>query len=159
MNDQGIQTESEFVLRRVSGSFSQFLDQVAGAIPVGVVLASIALLVVARVLRRSARAKNPKAGGWYPLLFWAVIVANVAYFCRRLFLRELTATDEGAGLSTEFTFQNTALWYTLVGVILMLGLVFVIWKYIRERKAAGWWAIPLALCRCAVYVLLAGAFL
>jgi hypothetical protein len=159
MNDQGLRTESEFVLRRLSGSFSQFLDQVWAAVPLFVVLASVVILVVARVLRNAAKAKNPKAGGWYPLLFWVVVVANVAWFCRRLFLQELTAPEGGAGLGTEFAFQNTALWYGLVGVVLTLGLVFIVWNYVRERKAARWWAVPLALCRCAVYALLAGAFL
>ena len=159
-NDPGLNNnESEFVLRRVSGSFSQFLDQVWDAVPLFVVLGSVVLLIAARIARSAARAKNPKAGGWYPLLFWLVVVVNVALFLPPAFSPELTAQDGGAGLGTEFAFANSALWYGFVIAVLVLGLVFVIWKYIRERKATGWWGVPLALCRCAVYALLAGAFL
>lgn len=157
--EPGLNTESEFVLRRLSGSFGQFLDQVWASVSWPVVLGSVALLFAARLARSAARAKNPKAGGWYPLLFWLVVVGNVAWFCRRLFLQELVAVDGGAGLGTEFAFQNTALWYGFVIAILVLGLGFVIWKYVRERHATRWWGIPLALSRCLVYVLLAGAFL
>ncbi|HEY2784911.1 MAG TPA: hypothetical protein VGJ05_08050 [Fimbriiglobus sp.] len=159
MTETASNNETEFVLRRLSGSFSQYIDQVWAAVPLVVVLVSVGVLVAARIARRAVRARNPKAGGWYPLLFWLVVVGNVAYFCRRLFLEELTAPDATTGLGTEFAFANSAMWYGFVGVLLALGLTFVVWKYVRERRATGWWAVPLALCRMTVYVLLAGAFL
>src|SRR5436190_1145302 len=133
MNDQGLQTETEFVLRRTSGSFSQFLDQVWDSVPLVVVLAAAGIILLAYLARSSARSANPKAGGWFTPLVWLVIAVTLGIFCRRLYQRELTATD--AGLGSEFTVSNHVLWYGFTAAVFVLGLVFVVWKYIRERKA------------------------
>lgn len=52
------------------------------------------------------------------------------------------------------------LWLVAVGLILMLGIAYVVWSYVRESRTIGWgWAAPLALLRSTVLVILAGAFL
>src|SRR4029077_11093977 len=51
-------------------------------------------------------------------------------------------------------------WIPTLGIIVGLGLVYVVWMYYRDGKAVGWaWSSFLATCRCAVYLALAGIFL
>jgi hypothetical protein len=51
-------------------------------------------------------------------------------------------------------------WMTLTVAVLLLGVVFVIWMYVRDTKSIRWYvAAPLAFLRICVYVLLAVAFL
>lgn len=52
------------------------------------------------------------------------------------------------------------LWLVAVGVVLALGIAFVVWMYRRDSRACRWyWAVPLAGLRASVYALVAGAFL
>ncbi|MBY0523356.1 MAG: hypothetical protein K2R98_08150 [Gemmataceae bacterium] len=54
----------------------------------------------------------------------------------------------------------TLFWLALLIPILILGIVYVVWQYIRDGKQVGpFWAVFLAGCRCCVYLVLAGVFL
>jgi hypothetical protein len=50
-------------------------------------------------------------------------------------------------------------WWAAVLAVLAVGFAFVVWMYVRDARTAKLWAVPLALLRMAVYVLLAVAFL
>lgn len=55
---------------------------------------------------------------------------------------------------------SSVAWLTLVVVFLLLGCAFTIWMYLRDMRTIRWYvAMPLALLRMGVYVLLAIAFL
>src|SRR5262249_46357792 len=52
------------------------------------------------------------------------------------------------------------LWVALVIAIVAIGLFYVGWMYLRERRTIGWfWPIPLGLFRISVYALLGLLFL
>jgi hypothetical protein len=51
-------------------------------------------------------------------------------------------------------------WFAVLVPVLFAGLFYVVWMYIRDSKAVGWyWASFLGLLRCTVYALLAVVFL
>ena len=51
-------------------------------------------------------------------------------------------------------------WIALVCVVVGVGLFYVCWMYLRERRTIGWvWPLPLALARVCVYGLLGLIFL
>lgn len=52
-------------------------------------------------------------------------------------------------------------WWLLVLIpVLLLGLVYVVWMYVRDGRSVGWpWATFLGLLRCTVYCILAVMFL
>src|SRR5262245_18032891 len=51
-------------------------------------------------------------------------------------------------------------WFAILIPVLLVGLFYVVWMYIRDSKAVGWyWATFLGLLRCTVYALLAVVFL
>lgn len=55
---------------------------------------------------------------------------------------------------------STYCWWALTLGVLVLGCVFVIWKYLQDSRSIRWYyAAPLALLRISVYALLAFAFL
>src|SRR5262245_51576911 len=52
------------------------------------------------------------------------------------------------------------MWVAIVIAIVAVGLFYVGWMYIRERRTIGWfWPIPLGLFRIAVYAILGFLFL
>ncbi|MGL6095144.1 MAG: hypothetical protein ACRC7O_04990, partial [Fimbriiglobus sp.] len=81
--------------------------------------------------------------------------------------------DTGVTNETEFVLRrlsdafpagppeaSTPLWFVSTALVLLLGLAFVVWSYVRDCRTIRWYfAVPLGLCRAVVYVLLAGAFL
>jgi hypothetical protein len=55
---------------------------------------------------------------------------------------------------------NPMWWWAVIVPVLLLGLFYVAWMYRRDSRAVHWyWALPLAMLRSSVYVLLAGMFL
>src|SRR5438067_662411 len=51
-------------------------------------------------------------------------------------------------------------WLAILGLILVVGFVYVAWMYVRDSRTIGpWWASFLGLLRACVYLLLALAFL
>ncbi len=51
-------------------------------------------------------------------------------------------------------------WYFILGAILSVGVVYVIWMYVRDGHSIGWfWGAFLALLRLGVYGILAAVFL
>lgn len=51
-------------------------------------------------------------------------------------------------------------WLAVLIPVLLLGLVYVVWMYVRDGRSVGWvWASFLGLLRCSVYCLLALMFL
>jgi hypothetical protein len=70
-------------------------------------------------------------------------------------LRRLT---EGVNLGGQ-EYPGT-LWLAVLIPVVLLGIVYVIWMYSRDRRTIGWkWAAPLAMLRMLVYLILAVIFL
>ncbi|MFL5241153.1 MAG: VWA domain-containing protein [Gemmataceae bacterium] len=58
------------------------------------------------------------------------------------------------------TEMDGRIWFAVLIPVLLAGLFYVVWMYIRDSKAVGWyWATFLAVLRCTVYALLAVVFL
>jgi hypothetical protein len=52
------------------------------------------------------------------------------------------------------------LWLLILGAVLLVGLVYITWMYVKDSRGVGpWWAIFLGTLRACVYVILAGVFL
>src|SRR5262249_1546573 len=52
------------------------------------------------------------------------------------------------------------IWEAIIWGIVGIGVLYVLWMYIRERRTIGWvWPLPLVLLRISVYVLLGILFL
>jgi hypothetical protein len=52
------------------------------------------------------------------------------------------------------------LWLGILGMVLLTGLFYIVWMYIKDSRGVGpWWAIFLGTLRTCVYVLLALVFL
>jgi hypothetical protein len=74
---------------------------------------------------------------------------------REFVLRRVT---EGLSLGGH-EFSGNA-WYLILGVILTIGLVYVVWMYVRDGHSIGWfWGTFLALLRLTVYAIIAAVFL
>lgn len=81
--------------------------------------------------------------------------------------------DQGPQLESEFVFRRLTetfkvfskeldghWWLLALGVVLAIGIFFVIWMYIKDSRAVRWfWATPLAVLRITVYLCLALLFL
>lgn len=53
-----------------------------------------------------------------------------------------------------------SIYWGVVGLVLVLGLAYVIWMYVRDSRSVGWgWASFLGVLRCGVYALLAWIFM
>jgi hypothetical protein len=51
-------------------------------------------------------------------------------------------------------------WFLVLGVILTIGVVYVVWMYVRDGHSIGWfWGTFLALLRLSVYAIVATVFL
>jgi hypothetical protein len=50
-------------------------------------------------------------------------------------------------------------WWVVLGVVVGLGLFYIVWMYIRDSRSVGVWAILLGTLRFFVYAILAAAFL
>ncbi len=49
-------------------------------------------------------------------------------------------------------------WFGIVGVVLIVGLFYVIWMYLRDSRSVGYWALPLGILRFMVYLILTIVF-
>ena len=49
-------------------------------------------------------------------------------------------------------------WIFIIGLIVAIGLFYVIWMYVKDSRNAGLWAIVMAALRTSVYLLLAVVF-
>src|SRR5258708_10064792 len=58
------------------------------------------------------------------------------------------------------TEMDGRIWFAVLIPVLLAGLFYVVWMYIRDSRAVGWyWATFLGMLRCTVYALLAVLFL
>ena len=74
---------------------------------------------------------------------------------REFVLRRVT---EGLSLGGH-EFSGNA-WYLILGAVLAVGVVYVIWMYVRDGHSIGWfWGAFLALLRLTVYAILGFVFL
>jgi hypothetical protein len=70
-------------------------------------------------------------------------------------LRRLTETLQFGGKEYEGVY-----WLAILVPILAIGLVYVVWMYVRDGRAVGWfWGSFLALLRLTVYAIIAAVFL
>jgi hypothetical protein len=70
----------------------------------------------------------------------------------------LRRISEGLSLGGH-EFSGNA-WYLVLGVILTIGVVYVVWMYVRDGHSIGWfWGTFLALLRLSVYAIIAFVFL
>ena len=83
--------------------------------------------------------------------------------------------DSGIQTESEFVFRRLAepfrviglntevdgrFWLLILAAVLLVGLGFVVWMYIKDARAVRWyWAAPLGALRVTVYLLLALMFL
>jgi len=82
--------------------------------------------------------------------------------------------DQGTQIESEFVFRrlvesfklfdNTERsgqwWLLILGLVLLLGVAFIVWMYIKDARTVRWfWAMPLAGLRIMVYLILALMFL
>ncbi len=81
--------------------------------------------------------------------------------------------DQGIQTESEFVFRRLVesfkvfgreldgqWWLLIMGGVLLVGIAFVIWMYIKDARTVRWyWAAPLAVTRILVYLLLAIIFL
>lgn len=147
MNDTGVTTESELILRRLSDPVPYPAPLESFGTPMQVLFALIVGLVgfslVAWLFRRDFRNT-----GWWAApaaLFRGLTVALVVAvaFMPRMAIGSL----DNAG------------WVLLAAAAVLLGVSFVVVCYARDARTAKLWALPLALLRTCVYVLIAGVFL
>jgi hypothetical protein len=148
MNDAGVTTESEYVLRRLTEGFpldpSRFGDAAHYGVVAGVVLLGLAL--VWYLHRLDARVSEWLA---VPL----AVLRVVAVGC---FALALAAPRARLG-SVEI--DNPA-WLAALAAALLVGFSFVVGGYARDARAIRRpVAVALGLARCGVYLLLAFAFL
>ena len=148
MNDAGVTTETELVLRRLTEGFPLDLTRFGDAAHYGLV-AVVVLLGLALVWwlhRADARVSEWLAA---PL----AILRVVAVAC---FALALAAPRARLG-SVEI--DNPA-WLAALLAALLVGFSFVVGGYVRDARAIHWYtAAPLGVLRCCVYLLLAFAFL
>jgi hypothetical protein len=81
--------------------------------------------------------------------------------------------DQGTQAESEFVFRRLTetfkvfgreldgrWWLLILAVVLFVGIAFVAWMYVKDSRTVRWfWALPLALLRITVYLLLALMFL
>jgi hypothetical protein len=157
--------ESEYVLRRLGESFSQFRADLWEAVPVWL-LAVAAAAVIARVwYARYYRQTHPHAKpdaalywlGWGAALS---VLALVAWTLVAFYKIDTAQTKSGVSSLSSLGEDNATLWYAFTGGVLALGAVFVAWMYVRDARSVSWyWAASLAVVRIAVYALLCFVFL
>jgi hypothetical protein len=81
--------------------------------------------------------------------------------------------DQGTQAESEFVFRRLTetfkvfgreldgrWWLLILAVVLLVGIAFVAWMYVKDSRTVRWyWALPLALLRISVYLMLALMFL
>src|SRR5262245_17131396 len=81
--------------------------------------------------------------------------------------------DQGTKAESEFVFRRLTetfkvfarwldgrWWLLILAVVLLVGIAFVAWMYVKDSRTVRWyWALPLALLRISVYLMLALMFL
>jgi hypothetical protein len=81
--------------------------------------------------------------------------------------------DQGTQAESEFVFRRLTetfkvfgreldgrWWLLILAAVLLVGIGFVAWMYVKDSRTVRWfWALPLALLRISVYLLLALMFL
>jgi hypothetical protein len=92
--------------------------------------------------------RETRAIGWWSLLLvpvrgLALLLAVAVVAMPRMVLW----SEENAG------------WVILTAAAVLAGFARVVSCYVRDARVAGWWAVPLALARTGVYLLVAGVFL
>ncbi|HSQ58103.1 MAG TPA: hypothetical protein VLM40_20430, partial [Gemmata sp.] len=156
---------SEYILRRVSESFSQFTDDLWYSVPIFLLIPTVCI-VLARIgyashYRRKHGSARPDAALYW--LGWASIVSVIALVAWTLvaFYKADTATTK-AGVTTlsSLSESNERMWYIFTGCVLGLGALFVVLMYVKDARSVRWfWAVKLAILRIAVYALLCFVFL
>ena len=179
MNDTGVVRESEYVLRRLGESFPLSPSAIADAlvrragevtgvdlggigmgVQVGVVV--VLLLLGLGLVYRAFRADARTAPRW-ALPLAVVRLVGLALIGIAMGFPEMRFEPTSMNLfgsPVDVGPVDHAAWLFLVAGVLAYGLAFVVGGYVRDSQAVRWyWAIPLAMLRSCVYLLLAGAFL
>jgi hypothetical protein len=160
--------ESEFVLRRLGESFTQFRTDLWESVPQWLLAVSV-LAVVARYGYGRYRAKahpHAKPDGTQFWLGWGAILAVAALVLVTLvqFYRADASQLKGGGAAaaqlSALGQSNAQHWYVFIGAVFAVGSVFVAWMYVRDARTVKWyWAALLAASRICVYAILCFVFL
>lgn len=156
--------DSEFVFRRLSESFPQFLSDAGSSVPLALLLLTLALAAVRIVYVRYRRRRY----GWHRavpylrLLNGAVflsVAATVTWFFVVFYGRDTSQIPSGEA-ETPLGDSNPLLWYVFTGGLFALAAFYVALQYVRDSRSIRWyWAVPLALLRLGVYAILLFVFL
>lgn len=165
MNQPGVTTHTEFVLRRLGDDFNQFVGDLWRAVPLWLLALAVAA-ITARLVYRSATKGTRKHGQPDPTgtaLWWAAFgstVALVIWFLAAYFHRDnLQASTAGETAATG-TQANSVLWVVFTSAVFLLGLVFVVLMYLKDTRSIRWpAAVGLATVRILVYAILCFVFL
>ena len=158
--------ESEFVLRRLGESFTQFRQDLWTSIPLWLLIVT-ALAVIARVgYARYHRKIHPHAKPdaiqfW---LGWSAIISTAALAIWTLvafYKRDVAQLKGGTTQQLSALGQSNALsWYVFTVGVFVVGAFYVVLMYIKDHRTVRWyWAAKLATIRIAVYALLCFVFL
>jgi hypothetical protein len=79
---------------------------------------------------------------------------------REFALRRLTMVFRGDGTVVIDDRSAAVGWGLALGIVLLVGLLYVVWMYVRDGHSIGWvWATFLGALRLGVYAVLAAVFL
>lgn len=157
--------QSEFVLRRLGESFTQFRQDLWASVPlwllVPAVLAVVARVWYARYYRRTRGPAKPDATVFW--LGWASIILVGAFAAVTLVNFYRLDSEQMRKGTTELSSlgqSNATLWYVFTGGLFAVGAAFVVAMYLRDARTVRWyWAGVLALLRITVYAILCFVFL
>lgn len=154
MNETAPKIEAEFVYRRTTGSFNGFVQDLLAAFSPWWLFAAIGIgLIVYLLVRRFG-----KLPSWATPAAWLAGLFGILLYLVRLYNVE-SGKVESLGSNDLFSIGNKIAWFAFVVVVLILGLLFIVWKYWQDSKSIRWLAIPFAVLRFCVYIILAYCFL
>ncbi|MBA4189634.1 MAG: hypothetical protein C0467_16740 [Planctomycetaceae bacterium] len=157
--------ESEFVLRRLGESFTQFRQDLWSSVPLWLLIFA-ALAVVARVgyaryyRKTHGHAKPDSIQFW---LGWTAIITVAALVGSTLiqfYDRDGSQLKGSTSQLSALGQSNAQYWYVFTAGIFVIGAVYVALMYAKDSKTVKWyWAVKLAILRITVYALLCFVFL
>jgi hypothetical protein len=156
--------DTEFVFRRLSESFPQFVNDLAAAVPWPWVILALTLLgsrwaYLRYYQRRYGRLRAAPYQRWLTGAVWLAVAAAVIGFFLAFYYRD-TSQMQAVTTESSLSESNPMLWYVFTAIIMVLAVGYVGVQYLRDSRSIGWWwAVLLALLRLSVYAVVLIVFL